>query len=247
MMDIIHIFKTHYQYIYSYALKLTRNVSDAEDLTQETFTKAVEKLDQVKEEKAIKYWLRTICFKTYLMSIRKEKGIEISYDYSLDTLMLNQGIQLNNEDNLIVDETLKTIQATCFLTMVHRMKNEQRMIFSFVDMFGLSVKEVSSLLEITEAAVKSHLHRARKKLDTYLSNICGLLDVENPCRCEAWQAFVMNREKNKAMVRMYSYHDFDEVKTEVVEKLRQLFLEMPDYKPSNEWYIKVIKELNKMT
>ncbi|WP_242939785.1 RNA polymerase sigma factor [Roseburia sp. 499] len=56
-MDITTIFKNYHTYIYNYALKLTCHPQDAQDITQETFVKAWEKLDELKDENAVAKWL----------------------------------------------------------------------------------------------------------------------------------------------------------------------------------------------
>ena len=76
-MDITTIFKKYHTYIYNYALKLTCHPQDAQDITQETFVKAWEKLDELKDENAVAKWLRTICFHLFLDKKRKEKQVDL--------------------------------------------------------------------------------------------------------------------------------------------------------------------------
>ena len=67
--ELIHNYGT---YIYNYALKLSCHPNTAEDLCQETFIRAWEKIDTLKNPDAIKSWLRRICFNNFLMNERKK-------------------------------------------------------------------------------------------------------------------------------------------------------------------------------
>lgn len=255
-MDFIKVFKEYYVYIYSYAYKLTNSKESAEDLIQETFLKAYEKMQQLRKNDSVRFWLRSICLNTYLMKLRKLKKIkEVSYDEMLE--LQREGKLLNvddsiptAEDEIIVDETIKNIQNGCFLTMVHLLSENQRIVFSLVDMFGLNVREVSVILDITESATKALLYRARTKLDIFFSKNCSLIHIQNPCKCRAWEEFTIERErmKNSFLERKMDAENSKakiagSSKRNMVRKIRYLYSNMPDHKPSNDWYESVLTTL----
>jgi RNA polymerase sigma factor (sigma-70 family) len=62
----------HYQSLYRYAHRLTGSSADAEDLTQESFCKAQEKLAQLRDPERTKAWLFRILRNTYLQKIRND-------------------------------------------------------------------------------------------------------------------------------------------------------------------------------
>ena len=59
--------------LYSAALRMTRNASDAEDLFQETFAKAYASFHQFKEGTNLKAWLYRILTNTFINSYRKKQ------------------------------------------------------------------------------------------------------------------------------------------------------------------------------
>lgn len=256
IVDFTHIFEKHYKYIYAYAYKLTHSKERAEDLTQETFLKAYEKQHQLKNLDLIKYWLRSICFNTYLMFVRKQGTKEVSCTPLLELQSESHKLSIDEkppsvEKEIIVDEALKHIQNGCFLTMVHLLTLNQRIIFSFVDMFGLNISEAANVLGITQSAAKALLHRARIKLDNFFLNYCGLFNDTNPCNCRAWEDFVLQREKIKqAFIEgsMSPKKSIDE-KTMLEErkKIRHLYATMPNHIPSEEWYKNVLAALRKLS
>lgn len=230
-MMIADIFKQHYQYIFSYAVKLTGQINDAEDLTSETFLVAMTKIEQLKDEKAVKHWLRKICLNQYLMYKRKNDRIQWStFNEDVATIqLLNQAVKCSIEDEMIVEESIKHIRTVCMLTLTRRMGDVQRIIFTLVDILGLKVNEVSDMMEMSVPAIKSHLNRARIKLDEELSLKCGLLNVENPCQCKAWEQFVLMRETRKQMARNMD-----------VINIKDLIADMSLFEPSDNWYDKMM-------
>lgn len=249
-LDITQIYENYYVYIYNYALKLTCHPEDALDITQETFIKAWRKLDTLKDEKALAKWLRTICYHEFLMKIRDTKPFialegEELLKLESDGELLASGYPLPEEE-VIVAEEVKNLQNGCFLAMVRRLTLNQRIVFSLVDMFGLDVSYVADLLSVSNKAAKGLLYRARMNLDSFFANHCNLLDEKNPCSCEAWLKFSKNRsDMQKRAKQLINHLDYKENGYQYKEKVRQkiayLYRNMPQKKPSNEWYETVLK------
>lgn len=255
-MDIEILINTYGTYIYNYALKLCCHPSVAEDLAQETFISAWAKIETLENSNAIKSWLRKICFNNYLMRERKNKNhSELLYD---DINVLEKKGRLfignppNPEDEIIVDEAIRELQNGCFLAMVRRLTLHQRIAFSLIDMFGLSLDEVSTLIGVSKSATKGLLYRAHMNLDSFFHNHCNLLDVNNPCSCKAWIEFSKmraNLQENSSKHKLITKLDYTEsnyaFNSEVRSKINFLYKNMPDKKPSKEWYEGVISIINK--
>ena len=168
--DFEKIVNDYGAYIYNYAMKLTLHPQDAEDLAQDTFAKAWEKREQLSNPKAVSGWLRKICYNQFLMKLRKEKMPLLSVED--ERALEEQGKMLvtvmpGPEDEVVVDDEIRRLQNGCFYAMARKLSLPQRIAFSMVDMFGLSISECADLLEITEGAVKGLLHRARLDLNSY--------------------------------------------------------------------------------
>lgn len=266
-MEIEKLIKDYGSYIYNYALKLSCHPDTANDLTQETFINAWKNINSLNNISSIKPWLRKICFNLFLMNVRKEKSrIEIAYDaaevLNNDTTLLNDSQRYISyipapEDEVIVKESIKEMQNGCFLAMVRKLTLNQRVAFSLIDMFGLSIKDVSAALNITEGAVKGLLYRAHMNLDSFFADHCSILNVNNPCSCKAWIQFSKNRSnmqerargKNHKFIKRLDYknssYKFNE---EVRKKINYLYKNMPQKKPPETWYnnvINLIREMNK--
>jgi RNA polymerase sigma-70 factor (ECF subfamily) len=256
-MDIEILIDTYGTYVYNYALKLSCHPSVAEDLTQETFISAWQKISTLENSNAIKSWLLKICFNNFLMKERKSQNYrELLYD---DIYLLEKEGHLfkdnlpKPEDEVIVEETIRELQNGCFLAMVRRLTLHQRIAFSLIDMFGLSLDEVSKLIGISKSATKGLLYRAHMNLDSFFHNHCNLLDINNPCSCKAWLEFSKTRDdlqRNSNKHKLITKLDYTESKytfnTEVRNKINFLYKNMPDRKPSKEWYEEVINVINRL-
>jgi RNA polymerase sigma-70 factor (ECF subfamily) len=256
-MDIESLINTYNIYVYNYALKLSCHPSAAEDLTQETFITAWQKIDSLENPTAIKSWLLKICFNNFLMSQRKNKNYsELLYD---DIALLEKegtllkAIVPKPEDEVIVEESIRELQNGCFLAMVRRLTLHQRIAFSLIDMFGLPLEEVAELIGVSKNAAKGLLYRAHMNLDSFFHNHCNILDVKNPCSCKAWIEFSKSREdlqKNSNKHKLISKLDYREsnyiFNDEVRHKINFLYKNMPDKKPPKEWYDKVVDLINNL-
>jgi len=252
MLDIDQIIQDYGNYIYNYALKLTCHPADAEDLAQETFIQAWKNLDGLKSELAIKKWLITICYNQFLMKIRQKSSRieELSEDFQMleqEGFMLNDSSS-NPVDEVLVEEEIKELQNGCFLAMVRKLTLNQRIVFSLVDMYGMYVEEVAQILGTSILATKGLLFRARMNIDSFFADHCNILNMNNPCSCKAWITFSSNRNnlqlQTKKLIETLNYKEknyrFD---LEVRNKIKFLYSNMPDKKPSEDWYIRVLQSL----
>ena len=77
-MDFESMYDKLYRDVYRYLLSLVKKPDEAEDITQETFTKAIASIKSFDGNKDIRAWLFTIAKNTYFSKYRKEKNIHFS-------------------------------------------------------------------------------------------------------------------------------------------------------------------------
>lgn len=80
MTDFQEVYNLYFRDVYRYALSLSRNESVAEEITQETFYKALQKLDRFDGEEKMFVWLCQIAKNTYISMCRKDKHIDPDAD-----------------------------------------------------------------------------------------------------------------------------------------------------------------------
>lgn len=156
--------------IYNLALRMLRNKEDAEDVLQETFLTVIEKLYTFDGRSSFFTWIYRIATNASLMRLRKKKIVfqELSDDPDMHEhieskvfIDWSQDPSINVFDREVkekLDEAIKSLS------------DIYRSVFVLRDIEGLSIRETSSILNITEENVKIRLRRARQFLRDYLSD-----------------------------------------------------------------------------
>lgn len=244
-----HSIEDYIPFVYGLSFNLTHDPHKSEDLAQETLLNAFRHWDSLKNPMARKAWLRRICTNCFLMQLRKESG---QHPLSLEeiTVLGKEGdyLALTNpsplpEEELIVSEAIKEMRDGCFLAMTRKLTLNQRMAFSMVDMFGMTIEEVSEILEISISATKALLHRSRTNIDNFFSQRCSLIDIHNPCNCQAYIDFQQETQERKQEIRMrikaFRFPDKPEPDINrplVRQKVLAIYRQMPQRTPDRTWF-----------
>lgn len=161
--------------IYRLALKMLRDEQDAEDILQETFIKAYNAFEDFKGESKISTWLYRIASNEALMFLRQKKDRQVALDAEVET---DDG-QTYSPTRLVdwcclPEEELVSSEAMAYLDRaVEQLTDAMRVTFLLRDVEGLSTRETAEVLDISEAAVKTRLSRARLHLRERLSGYYG--------------------------------------------------------------------------
>lgn len=254
-LSIEAVIEGYSSYVYNLALRLSANPHKAEDLAQETFIKAWMHIAGIREDGAIKKWLRVVCINEYRMMLRKEKQ-EIISMASVEELeengMLLMDLRPLPLTEVEVEEEVTRLRNGCFLAMTRRLTLNQRIAFSLIDMFGLSIGETAELLDLTPKAVKGLLYRARMNLESFFQGHCMFLDIQNPCKCAAWIEFMKDRNAFQDKMRQKLTH-LNYKKTgyvhnpETSRKILDYYRNLPEQRPGREWYEKMIEIIGNLS
>lgn len=153
MTDFQEVYDLYFRDVYRYALSLCRNKSVAEEITQETFYKALEKLGSFDGKCKVSVWLCQIAKNTYISMCRKNKHI----DSNTDTALLPSNG--NIEDNFCDRELAFAIHK-----VLHTLEEPYKEVFSLRTFGELSFKQIAELFGRTDAWARVTYHRARLKI-----------------------------------------------------------------------------------
>jgi RNA polymerase sigma-70 factor (ECF subfamily) len=244
----------HLEYLYNVAYRLTGDTHDAEDLAHEVVLKALEQYRDLRDRNALKSWLRKITLNLYLQRERR-KGI-VAIEPRDDIISMAEAPVLSPEQEVLIDETVREIQDTCFTVMTTQLTLQQRIVFTAVELFGMEIPETAELLDLSGSACRALLHRARRNLLVFFRRNCQLIfsDLEGKCTCESWKKVIHQREILKKNVRRkHAAPPFDHpeyLETELDDsagKVLYLFRSMPERKPENRWFNDMTREMNRFT
>jgi RNA polymerase sigma factor (sigma-70 family) len=174
----------HQLFIYNLALKMTRSVEDAEDLTQEVFIKAITALSKFEGKCKFRTWLYRITVNHFLTAKKRktESGIidAESYFNSIDDIPV---YELNDTEQKDLAESIEEIRISCTAGMLLCLDRGQRMIYILGELFGIDHNLGSEIMGITTGNFRIRLMRARQDLYNWMNERCGLVNKSNPCRC----------------------------------------------------------------
>ena len=158
--------------LYTAALRMTRNASDAEDLVQETYLKAYRAFGGFQEGTNLKAWLYKILTNTFINSYRakKRRPEESDLDDVEDLYLYRRlgGLEAATAGRSAEDEVLDHFTDDDVKAALEALPEQFRMAVLLADVEGFSYKEIAEILEVPIGTVMSRLHRGRKALQKAL-------------------------------------------------------------------------------
>jgi len=158
--------------LFSTALRMTRNRSDAEDLVQETYIKGWRSFHTFQEGTNLRAWLFRIMTNTYInkYNAQKRKGTEVELD-DIEELFLYKRLGSIDQSQLsssAEDQMLGLFTDDEVKNALESLPEDFRIPVLLSDVDGFSYKEISEMLEIPMGTVMSRLHRGRKAMQKML-------------------------------------------------------------------------------
>lgn len=153
-LAVAQLVADYHQALYRYAYRLSGSVPDAEDLTQQVFLIAQQKLDQVRDSDGVRGWLFTVLRNCYLKTRGKRLALPIA---DIDCSAVPQPVPEQPIDSHELQEAIDALGDE-FKIVVLMFYFEHR-----------SYREISQLLDIPPGTVMSRLARAKGHLRRWLS------------------------------------------------------------------------------
>ena len=155
MQDIEQIYKEYFQTVNKYLFCLTRNNDISEELTQETFYRAVKKINTYRGECKISVWLCQIAKNLWYDYCRKNKNTSIKNE---DDLFNNQPINTLEEKIIANDEKISLYKK------MQKLDDKTREVMYLRITGELNFKEIGVILNKTENWARVTFYRGKNKL-----------------------------------------------------------------------------------
>jgi len=145
--------------IYYKCISMLKDSEEARDLSHDIFITIFTKLDQFKGRSPLSLWIHTISVNSCLRYIEKKKRIQVISQEADDA-------ELISDDSLdqINEKQMLEIQLQDLEKLLSEIKEEERLMIIMKYNDGLSIKEICSILQLGESAVKMKLKRSRDRL-----------------------------------------------------------------------------------
>lgn len=176
------LFKGDYQRIFRYIMSMVRDTDEAQDLTQETFLRAYQRRDSLREAGAQTAWLYRIATHVSLDRLRQyARRSPMESDTDLDQVEVPEPDTPSLQQAIEQDE-----MSACVQRYLNRLSDSYRAVILLYDMHDLTAPEIAQLLGESLANVKIRLHRARLKLKNALASGCEFsYDERDVLTCES--------------------------------------------------------------
>ncbi|QOR65998.1 RNA polymerase sigma factor [Cytobacillus suaedae] len=163
-----HLYELFYEKLFKIAYYITKDLYLSEDIIQETFLKAFQKMNTIKDVNKIGPWLSTVTKRKAIDLVRKEsKSQKIPLeDTILDIISSDNVPSIDSEVDVLffVGEVQEKIK---------QLKPEQREVLLLKVNEGLKDDEIAAILNLKKATVKTRIFRARE-------NLRDLLTIKQP-------------------------------------------------------------------
>ncbi len=150
--------------LYGFAMKLTKDRDDANDLMQETFIKAYTNKDKFKEGTNLNAWLFTIMRNSFITQYQKAVRQKTYVDNSEDLHLLNNSSNVSDNDG---EHSLRVKEIN---ERIDRLPIKYREPFVMYTR-GFKYIEIAERLQIPLGTVKNRIHVARHELQSFFMGI----------------------------------------------------------------------------
>ncbi|HAQ18902.1 MAG TPA: hypothetical protein DCR40_06655 [Prolixibacteraceae bacterium] len=157
-----YLVEKYQKLVYTLALKLLKKPEDAEEMAQDTFIKAYQKIDTYEGKSKFSTWLYSITYNGCISELRKRR-IEFK---SLDDRQISDQDEQKMHD--YYRETKKEDQEKYLNLALERLPEDDQVLVTLYYYENQSMDEISLISGLTVSNVKIKIHRARKKMHELL-------------------------------------------------------------------------------
>lgn len=233
------LIRLHEPFIFNVAWKYTNDQDEAKDLTQEVLIKVMTKLDSFEGASSFRTWVYRILVNQFLQTKRRPmedrwQGFE-DFANGLNAIPSPELLPDEEEEQILRTKTART---RCMSGMLMCLTREQRLIYLIGDVFNIDHAVGAEIFGLSKDNYRQKLSRTRKEFHAFMNRQCGLVKLENPCRCskkakamEAAGKMQTNARlfdpKYSATIAKYALEVADEVADIVDRKYIEFFQKHP--------------------
>ncbi len=146
------IYKKYVGAMFHTVIRMVGNREDAEDVTQEAFTKVFQRLDSFRGDSTLGVWIKRVVVNTSLNFLRQKKKLFFEEINERTTAMDEDGI----------DEESWALNIRSIHEAIKKLPDGCRMVFNLYMLEGYKHAEVANMLGITESTSKTQYKRAKR-------------------------------------------------------------------------------------
>ena len=153
MTEFEKLFNENREFVFKYLIKMTRDISLSEELTQETFFRAYMNYTSLRNKEKSSVWLCQIAKNTYFAWYNEQKKKDSLGD-----------LEVASSDVSIEDAFVQKELSQKALHCLHELEEPYKEVFMLSVFGGFSLNEISILFEKSESWARVTFYRAKQKL-----------------------------------------------------------------------------------
>lgn len=176
--------KLHEPFVYNVAWKYCNDPVEAKDLSQEALIKIVTKLSSFQGKSAFRTWAYRIVVNEFLQTRRRPMEDRWKdFDDFANQLNAIPSPELSPEEEEEQILRTRTARTRCMSGMLMCLTREQRLLYLLGDVFNIDSRTGAEIFGLSPDNYRQKLSRTRKEFHAFMNKQCGLVKLENPCRC----------------------------------------------------------------
>lgn len=174
------------QPMYRLALRFCGDTVDAEDAAQEVVIRLVTNLGSFEGRSRFTTWAYTVAVRQLLRTVRRGAEASVAgadaFGAFIDSHVADPAWE--PASRVEYEELCADVRLSCTYGMLLCLSRDQRVAYLLGDLLGFSDADAAEICEISRAAFRQRLARARALMRTLMAERCGLVRAGNPCRCD---------------------------------------------------------------
>jgi len=166
----------HMNALHDAALRLAGDPATAQDLTQETFLRALRSFDTFQAGSNCRAWLLRIQYNLFCTQYRRRRRMPLIW---LDEGEDDPALDLPSAEPGPEEQTIRELDREAVRTAIAKLPEDFRMAVTLVDIHGLSCGEAATVMDVPRGTILSRLHRARRRLEAMLLPELGRVQADD--------------------------------------------------------------------
>jgi RNA polymerase sigma factor (sigma-70 family) len=167
--------------IYGISLRMTANVQDAEDATQEILLKIASRLGSFRGESSVSTWSYRVAV-NHLLERKGSRVEALSLDFEKFGADLLDGLRPMPEqaEPALAEE----VKLGCTLAMLTCLDRQHRVAYVLGEVFDLPARSAAEVTQVDAGVHRQRLSRARRQVEAFTESYCSLVNPDAPCACD---------------------------------------------------------------
>lgn len=163
------LYTRYYNQVYAFCSRLLRGRFDVEDAVQQVFLEAWRSMGRFEGRSLFSTWLTKIAIHTCLSFHRKAGRVILNSNEEVDPYDHATALLWGNVQRIPDEEVFLSERKSMVNKLLARMTPKKKVVFIMSDMQGMTAPEISSVLKIPDATVRTRLFHARREFSTWVS------------------------------------------------------------------------------